>query len=357
MEEDSAAHKLIGLELADGWRATELLPKHERATGGNFSVRYLAENADGRRGFLKALNYSAAFEPDIDTPRALEFMTSAFNFEKEILDRCSARRMRRVVTAVSNGSVAVPNSGPYSRVDYLIFDRAENDLRIYLDLAEVFDVAWRLRALHHATTGLRQLHAEQIAHQDLKPSNLLIFPEDGTKIADLGQASRSGHTSPYDEFPIPGDPGYSSPELLYGEVSSDFGERRLAPDLYMLGSLAYFLFTSMNLTSTLLAELHPAHHPKRWFDGYSQALPYVREAFDRAMKTLEAACETVMSRTRAGELTTVVRELCDPDAKRRGDPKSKGRHGNPYSLERYVTRFNVLASQMELKLAQDEPSL
>lgn len=349
----NAARNLVGLELVDGWVVVAEAPKSAGATGGNFSCGYIAER-DGQRAFVKALDYSEAFHPSANTPKILQYMTEAFNFEKAILDKCRTTRMRRVALAIADGSVTVPNAGPYAKVDYLIFELADEDARAHLDAMMTFDVAWRLRALHGATIGLRQLHAERIAHQDLKPSNLLEFAGVGTKIGDLGRSARSGYTSPHDVLEVPGDRGYSSPELLYGQIDVDFMRRRLAPDLFMLGSLGYFFFTGTNLTAAILGELHPSHHPNAWSGKYEEVLPYVRDAFDRAMNNMYDACRRVVSDQMAEELVTVIRELADPDPVVRGDAKSKKAHGNPYSLERYVTRFNVLASRIEMKLPQYE---
>ena len=48
------------------------------------------------------------------------------------------------------------------------------------------------------------------------------------------------------------------------------------------------------------------------------------------------------------DLETNVRQLCDPDLEFRGHPRARIGIGNRYSLERYVSSFNLLARRAEL---------
>jgi serine/threonine protein kinase len=58
-------------------------------------------------------------------------------------------------------------------------------------------------------TGLHELHSQRIAHQDLKPSNVLVFSQREAKNADLGRATLRGQVGPFDEFPVAGDLSYA----------------------------------------------------------------------------------------------------------------------------------------------------
>ena len=49
----------------------------------------------------------------------------------------------------------------------------------------------------------------------------------------------------------------------------------------------------------------------------------------------------------APRLVRAIRELCDPDPKRRGHPKDHAGVGSPYRLERYESEFNLLAAHAE----------
>jgi serine/threonine protein kinase len=211
-----AARALEGTTLANGWKVEKLLARSPKSTGGFFSVGYVVRDSDNRVGFLKAFDLASAFgEPDL--MRALEALTTAFNFERDLLQKCRDHRMSRVVTPIDQGSLQVSGfEPPSSHVSYLIFEMADGDIRSQLDASDAFDLAWKLRCIHHVATGMRQLHGRGIAHQDLKPSNILVFERIESKVGDLGRACDRFVAGPHDELRCAGDRGYAPPELLYG---------------------------------------------------------------------------------------------------------------------------------------------
>jgi len=335
------AEMLVGRQLGD-WTVIERIVRPPLATGGNFSVGYVVESDRGRRGFLKALDFSDAFEqPDFN--EAVNQLTWAFIHERDLLRDCA--RMSRVVTALDHGAVRDPDwSFP---VSYLIFEWADQDSRTYVDTAEQFDIALRLRALHHASVGLQQLHSGQIVHQDMKPSNLLIFNGIGSKVADLGRSAHRSTSGPFDDFDCPGDRTYAPPEILYRAGSNDW-EGRLASDMYQLGSLAMFFFTGLGMTSALLARLDRKVAPQEWRGSYSGAMPFVQQAFADSIDTM---ANQTPSKIRV-QLTRIVKELTHPDPERRGHPRNRIGYQNKYGLQRYVSSFNLLAGKAEYKLRQ-----
>jgi eukaryotic-like serine/threonine-protein kinase len=142
--------------------------------------------------------------------------------------------MDRVIRAIGDGTAVVDN-GPLGRVPYIIFELAEGDARSHLAALSSVDVAWKLRSLHDTATGLRQLHTAGIAHQDLKPSNILVIGG-ASKLADLGRASHASISGPSDEVVFAGDNAYAPPELMYGHVDPGFAARRFGADFYLLGA-------------------------------------------------------------------------------------------------------------------------
>ena len=42
------------------------------------------------------------------------------------------------------------------------------------------------------------------------------------------------------------------------------------------------------------------------------------------------------------ELSAILRQLCEPDINLRGHPQERQLNGNSFSLEKYVTKFDVL---------------
>ena len=163
------AYRLKGLDLEGGWHVEDRVEPPAGATGGNFSCCYHVKRSDGTRGFLKALDFSKVLRSK-DATRALQPLIEAYNFERSLLGECKTRRMDRIVEALANvealadGSVEVDQSA-IGVVQYLIFEDADCDLRVRLHLLGSVEVAWKLRSLHHISTGLLQLHGQKIAHQ------------------------------------------------------------------------------------------------------------------------------------------------------------------------------------------------
>jgi eukaryotic-like serine/threonine-protein kinase len=345
----SYAEQLLGRAVTGGltgsWKVAEQLPRRAAgATGGTFSVGYIVENANGQRAYLKALDLSLAFFSS-DPTRELQAMTAAFNFERDLLVQCRDRRLDRVVIAIDHGQHAVDPMLFASVVPFIIFELADGDVRKVMSFAQQFDVAWALRTLHQVVTGLVQLHRNDIAHQDLKPSNVMLFSGGAdAKLGDLGRASQQGFAPPHDGATVAGDKTYAPPELLYGEPPADWTSRRFGCDAYLLGSLVVSLLSGISMTGLLTGMLAPSQHWRSWRGTYAAILPLVRDAFDRAV-ALFAQQVPIDFRV---DVERIVRQLCDPDPGRRGHPRARAvRHGNPLALDRYVAEFDLLARRAE----------
>jgi serine/threonine protein kinase len=344
----NAAYNLAGLSLPEGWHVESLLERSDSSTGGNFSVGYLVRHDDGREAYLKALDYSRAFSSS-NPPKVLLALTQAFEFERNILQTCKASHLDRIVVTITDGTIQVPGNFKYEHVSYLIFELATGDIRNRLDLDRSFELGIRLRTLHQVAIGLEQLHKVDIAHQDLKPSNVLLFETAGAKLADLGRASQRNTPAPHDILPFAGDPSYAPPETLYGHLQHDWVQRRIGCDLYHLGSLAYFFFTQVGMTAAIHLYLDAAHHHTNWGMGFHSVLPHVRDAFDRAMDAFHMRVKAIQPKL-ADELNGLVRSLCEPDPKIRGDAFSIQHGTNRLSLQRFISRFDLLARRTELNL-------
>ena len=340
----TAAAKLLGLTLVDDWKVIEQIERQPCSTGGMFSHSYLARKGS-RIAFVKAFDFSGAFEPEVDTLKLLGFLTASYENERDVLEHCRGQRLSRIVIAIGHGHVDVPNlSLMEGRVYYLLFENAVGDIRCQMDDAEAFDAVWCLYALRHVCLGLWQIHRQLIAHQDLKPSNVLCYGPKDFRVSDFGRSSRRGHTIWHDDLDIPGDKTYAPPELLYGYAAADFVSRRIGADLYMLGNLASFLFTGVNVTESLMTRLEPQHHWTRWGSQYQDVLAYLHEAFGGVLEELE----TRLPGSVRSEILLLVSQLCNPDLSLRGHPRSRGRP-NQFSLERYVSHLTHFALILEIR--------
>ena len=319
------------------------MQKNPQSSGGNFSEGYIVESTSGQRAYLKALDLSQALEPGIPDPIGMiNVLTEAFLFERNLLERCRSTRLDRVVTAIDSGTIG---ASPNDLVFYLVFELADGDVREQMEVARRIDVAWSLRTLHQIAVALKQLHSQHIAHQDVKPSNVLLFGQRGCKVADLGRAVQRGSIPPHENYKVAGDKSYAPPELLFGHLLPDWTERRIGCDIYLLGSMVVSLFTGIGMSHLLIAHLQEEHKPTRWQGTYEEVLPFVVEAFGRAIEMVAAHVDPRVS----SQVCRIVRELCDPDPARRGHPVEYARRGNQYSLERYITNFDLLARRAELE--------
>lgn len=343
--DSTPAHCLEGIELENGWRVIDKISRKLGSTGGKFSVGYRVEDKkDGKFAFLKALDFSAASQV-ADPARALQQMLEAYNFERDVLLKCRNKRLGRVMTPLLDGSVNIPGFGIYSPVYYLIFELASGDIRDILFEFDNLDLAWCLRSLHHATVGLQQLHSIGIAHQDLKPSNMLVLEKNNQKIGDLGRASDQNIQSQNDFFPVPGDGSYASPDLWYQGTGVDGFEKRFLADAYLLESLFFFHFSGVSAAHALRSKLHGA---KLGNNNFKEDLPYFQHAFEETIEDLKSKVEDT-----AGELSIeimqMVRQLCEPDPNLRGDPKWRGSLVPKYDLQRYISGLDRLCRKAEMK--------
>lgn len=341
------AEELEGLTLASGWVVDKRLIPRPTGTGGAFSTGYLVSHPDGRKGFLKAMDYSIALEAP-NTIDVMKFYADAYVFERDICLKCAETKITRIVHAIDYGSYVGP-LGPHTKVEYLIFERADGDIRLFLDQQANFDIAFAMRTLHSAAAALRQLHGAQMAHQDLKPSNVLVFDsEKMSKLGDMGRAWSKSIPAPHDGMNYAGDPGYAPLEMHYG-VPLDEDAKRYGYDLYLLGNLIVFFFTRTHINGLLRTHIDPSFAASTAAMTYVDALPYLQAAFAESLKEIASHIpEGIRER-----LVPIVRELCEPDYTKRGNQlKSNMRR---YSLERYVSAFDLLAKQAEIKLRPKSP--
>ncbi len=329
------AHELVGRTIDGGWTLTSKIERPPTSTGGNFSVGYLVEGPNGSKAFLKALDYSFAL-PRSDVAELMLAMTAGYQFERSVLDECERRQMNRIARVLGAGTITDPTF--MHAVNYLIFEPADGDVRGALDAMKDFDTTWALSICHHAAVAVQQLHLGGLAHQDVKPSNLLTFGARLAKLGDLGRVSKRGTAAPHDELAVRGDPSYAPPELLYGQVDPDWTVRCQACDLYLLGSLILFVFTRTQTTAEIVRRLPTPLRPGIYADSYSRALPYVVNAFDEVADEFESQ----LAGQRAAELVEHFRMLCHPDPAQRGDQIQRRRGQNPFDVRRTISRLDVL---------------
>ena len=97
-----------------------------------------------------------------------------------------------------------------------------------LPLPRVLDILLQVCA------GLSYAHQHSIIHQDIKPDNIFIQPDDRAKIVDFGLACIPGAI---EDLGWPGSVFYTSPEQIEGDPVNE------STDIYSLGIAAYEMIT------------------------------------------------------------------------------------------------------------------
>ena len=112
--------------------------------------------------------------------------------------------------------------------------------------------------------------------------------------------------------------------------------------------MVIFFLTGVGSTACLLSKLtDPLQRPQFWGGTYTDILPYLPDAFSLVCTEVYPQ---IHQPVREG-LGAVIAQLCDPDSSLRGRPKNRSAHSDvQYSLERYVSEFDLLARKAEITL-------
>lgn len=327
---------LIGMKTTDGWVITEKVHFPPDHTGGNFSECYFVERG-GAKAFLKLLDIT-----NFGDFQELLGGLSAFTYETSLVSLTTRNGLSRVISLLESGELETDPTNPVAvlrRLPYLVFERGAGDIRKTVDVSKVVSDRWRFCVLHRATAGLFQLHQANIAHQDLKPSNVIQMTGDDLKIGDLGRSSMRGSTAPHDGLSVAGALSYAPFELTYSYILPDWMQRRLATDVFHIGCLTVFVFTNVVLPAQVFAHLEPGYRPGAWGDAYEGVIPHLKAALD---KTVDEIANDFPAAFRQ-ELVSLVLDTCHPDPLKRGAlHKLGGAAGTTLWLQKFVSRFDLL---------------
>lgn len=358
-ETSEAADPLIGSSLCDGWVISSRVSRHAKQSGGAFSYGYIAAKGQ-QQAYVKAFDFEKVFKAD-DPMKELEKAVKSFNFERDLLGLCEKSNMKKIVRAVGNGVLDNANV-PFGKLYYLLFEFADADARLHVVANNQGSVGWCMRCLHQVAIALQQLHSRGIFHQDLKPSNVLVFlGEKSSKLGDLGRAHYSAMEAPHDGLLVPGAWRYAPPELLYRAAMDDKAAQRAASDLYLFGSMIYFFVMHVPFTPDLIGALRPEHRVAM-FGGrnlgvlFRDVLPFLTDAHTDLLRIFKAKLLPLLSGDQelAARATELLGYCTTPDPLLRGHPSARRMfNGNRYGLERFVSGFNLIATAIERRKQSD----
>jgi serine/threonine protein kinase len=330
---------LIDKKTADGWMLEKIATFPPDHTGGYFS-RCFHVTRNGQKAFLKALDL------DKFDLRSLMGYFTEFEYEQNTLTLCRDNRLNRVVRLMEAGNLDRGESfNPIQRhVPFIVFELADGDIRSSIDISKKIPNSWRFFVLHQTTLGLLQLHGSQIAHQDLKPSNVLRFGDGELKLGDLGRSTHRGRPAPHDGLSRPGHINYAPFEQRYNyTVPTEWAQRRISSDVFQLGTLLTYTFTSVVLPSHVLGTIDQNYHPDNWGGTYADVMPFLQA---HLVSTVNDISRDLPDPFRE-ELMQMILDLCHVDPLKRGILGAKNGRPvvGPLWLQRYASRFDILGKK------------
>lgn len=339
-------HSMEGITLPSGWTLVERLKPSSGSSGGNFGVGYRASRG-AETAFVKVIDFVDALSKP-DPILELQSLIGNTTFEKDVLAYCTDRGMTRVMRFL--GHEYYFTNGPtdlMGRVSCLIMEAGETDLRRLMYGNAPASSLNTLMVMNDVSLALAQLHRGGIAHQDIKPSNVIsVVPNPSAtdrimKVADLGRVVRRAQPGPFDSFAWPGDLRYSPPERWYGHVPTDWCDSRDASDAYMLGSLLLFLCTGTPLQALVLPLIPNQYQPGVWGGSFDADLLAV--LVDAHARVLEEHLRPGLMPEVSEGLMQIAKELTYPDPMRRGDGRARRQVGRPVGLDRIQQKIHALS--------------
>ena len=338
-----AAYDLVGKTLGDKWKVTKQLTKS--GTGGNFSVCYLAEY-NGKEYFLKALDFSSISAVGTNFIDEMSARMNEFRYERDLSNYCKEQCVNKVVVIAGSGEENFSNY-IIGNVAYLVFEKADCDVRKFMDISNTTDIAWCFKSLKDIAIGLRDLHNIGVSHQDLKPSNILVF-ENESKISDLGRSMCEKLKGPYNDWIYSGDQTYAPLEVFYRYIwTNDWHLQNYITDCFLLGNLITFYLTGSTVTA-LMGNFLPHDLLPGIYKGSFKAIETnLIEAYQKVLDCIETSLPDFVDKIRVKRM---IESVCYPIPERRGHPKVVNSRESNYNLQRYITELDYLKRKTEIEL-------
>jgi eukaryotic-like serine/threonine-protein kinase len=182
---------------------------------GGWSIVYYGEHALLRMPVaIKMLKHDMAMEPTFQ---------SKFKNEAHIIARM-----------VHPNIVRVYDIEEMFKTSFIIMEYLEGmSLRSIMDRLGPLDPQLAAHYIMQVLKGLSYAHSKGIVHQDIKPANIYVLPDNTVKILDFGLACPPGT----EDFNLAGTVYYASPEQIDGSPVD------IRTDMYATGIMAYEMVT------------------------------------------------------------------------------------------------------------------
>lgn len=340
--------QLLGKTLDSGWTLVEQFIPAKHSTGSNFGVGYKAKRGN-EIAFVKAVDFVAAVSA-ADPLAALESLVAEATFEKDVLAFCADQKMSRVLKYLGHEYFNPGNPADlHNRVSCLVMELGSDDLRGMVHKRAVRNFTWNLQIMRDVAQALAQLHKAGIAHQDIKPSNVIsvdLAPgvaDSQVKVGDLGRVVRRDKPGPFNAIPWPGDTRYMPPERWYGYLPPDWTDARESSDAYMLGSLLLFLCTGTSLQVLVFQNIPDPFKPGVWMGAFDEdLLAVLQDAHD---KVLVSHLRPAVPSPLQDEVMALAKVLTKPNPLDRGDVRARRQLGRPVGIDRLHQKIMALAAR------------
>ena len=179
---------------------------------------------------------------ELDMPVAIKMMRHDMAMESDFID--SFRREAKTIAGFRHDNIVkIYDIEEKYRTVFIIMEYLEGRT-----LRQILKAAGRLvpqkvvKYVRQICSGLQYAHQRQIVHQDIKPVNIFILPDDQVKIVDFGLSCPCGT-----EAMMTGTPHYMSPEQI------ECMPVDIRADIFALGIMTFEMVTG----SRPLAEKDP----------------------------------------------------------------------------------------------------
>jgi eukaryotic-like serine/threonine-protein kinase len=191
--------------IGDG-AASHIYAVSDHDTRQIYALKHVVANVEKEQRFIDQLINEYEVSQQVDHPRLRKCVDMKVN-------RTMLRRIREAALIME------------------LFDGLPLDQRKQDRVSDLIDY------FIQTAEGLAALHAKQLVHCDLKPSNILVNVSGDVKVIDLGQACPIGTVKKR----IQGTPDYIAPEQVKCEPVS------CQTDIYNFGATMYWAMTRKNM--------------------------------------------------------------------------------------------------------------
>ncbi len=184
---------------------------------GNQGIVYLATDTElHRKVAIKAVHLSGELQHQEDLDQLLT--------EARMVSRL---QHNNIVTVFDLG---ISDHRPYLVLEYIEGASLRQKIRDGLKLDQA------LRIMRDILAGVSAAHAQNIAHGDIKPANILIDRSESAKVADFGLAHFSDARQSEDSG-LCGTPQYMAPEYI------ETRQHKIVSDVFSIGLVCYEMLT------------------------------------------------------------------------------------------------------------------